>query len=63
MELVRWQFSLIFIFVDTFTLHEQNDIRSYIPLSSFGFYERGHLIVKISEFALQHGQEKQVVSN
>lgn len=41
----------------------QNDIRQYIPLSSFGFYEGGHLIVKISEFALLHGQDSKVVSD
>lgn len=41
----------------------QNDIRQYIPLSSFGFYTGGHLIVKISEFALQHGEENKVVSD
>lgn len=45
-----------------FNFYPQNDIRQYIPLSSFGFYQGGYLIVRISEFALLIGQEDKVVS-
>lgn len=33
-----------------------------LQLSSFGFYKKAHLIVKISEFKLFHGQENEIVS-
>lgn len=44
------------------TKHIQNDIRQYIPLSTFGFYQHGWLMVEIKEFALQHGAENKIVS-
>ena len=56
------EFSLNYMSKFYFFLRPQNDNRQYIPLSSFGFYEKGHLIVKITEFALQLGRTNLVVS-
>ncbi|KAG5676752.1 hypothetical protein PVAND_006561 [Polypedilum vanderplanki] len=53
-------FSIIVIDARKHHLEIRNDIRQYISLSSFGFYKNAHLIVKISEFRLVHGQENKI---
>ncbi|KAL7040319.1 hypothetical protein ACKWTF_000356 [Chironomus riparius] len=52
----------LFIIIDARKHHLEikNDIRQYISLSSFGFYKQAHLIVRVSEFKLLHGQDNSV---
>lgn len=40
----------------------QDDVRTYIQLSTFGLYKKGHISVKVSDFKLLHGSDDQVVS-
>lgn len=43
--------------------HTQNDIRRYIALSTFGFYQKGKLDVKMTDFQIEDGNLDDTVSH